>query len=66
VRGQTNETRFYVVSISSETIYFVMTFVVVTLAVRYVGPFIGRPRTPWRGALLFGFIIAAIGWVIGT
>lgn len=51
---------------TSEHIYFVMTFVVVTLAVRYIGPLIGRPRTPWRGAILFGFIIAFIGWVIGA
>ncbi|MBY6203153.1 hypothetical protein KUV65_17420 [Maritalea mobilis] len=51
---------------TSEQIYFVMTFVVVTLAVRYIGPLIGRPRTPWRGAILFGFIIAFIGWVIGA
>lgn len=51
---------------SSETIYFVMTFVVVTLAVRYIGPLIGRPRTPWRGSVMFGFVIALIGWIIGT
>jgi hypothetical protein len=51
---------------ASELIYFAMTLVVVTLAVRYIGPFIGRPRTPWRGAALFGFIIAFIGWVIGA
>jgi hypothetical protein len=51
---------------TSETIYFVMTFAVVTLAVRYVGPMIGRPRTPWRGAATFGFVIALIGWVIGA
>lgn len=59
-------TDYLVVAMGSELIYFVMTLVVVTLAVRYVGPFLGRPRTPWRGAILFGFIIAAIGWVIGT
>jgi hypothetical protein len=52
--------------LSSEQIYFVMTFVVVALAVRYVGPLIGRPRTPWRGSLLFAFVIAFIGWAIGT
>lgn len=57
---------YYVVSIGSELIYFVMTFVVVTLAVRFIGPFIGRPRTPWRGAILFGLIIAFIGWAIGA
>jgi hypothetical protein len=51
---------------SSETIYFVMTLVVVTLAVRYIGPLIGRPRTPWRGAAVFGLIIAFIGWAIGA
>lgn len=51
---------------SSELIYLVLTFVVVTLAVRYIGPFMGRPRTPWRGAVLFGAVIAAIGWLIGT
>lgn len=51
---------------TSETIYFVMTFVVVALAVRYVGPLIGRPRTPWRGAVGFAVVIALIGWVIGT
>jgi len=50
----------------SELIYFVMTFVVVTLAVRYIGPFIGRPRTPWRGSLIFGFVIALIGYLIGA
>ncbi|MEY3005386.1 MAG: hypothetical protein RLZZ491_2562 [Pseudomonadota bacterium] len=50
----------------SEAIYFVMTFGVVTLAVRFVGPALGRPRTPWRGAAGFGFIIAAIGWLIGA
>jgi hypothetical protein len=50
----------------SEAIYFVMTFVVVTLAVRYIGPLIGRPRTPWRGAVGFAFVIALIGWLIGT
>jgi hypothetical protein len=50
----------------SELIYFVMTFVVVTLAVRYIGPFMGRQRTPWRGALGFGFVIALIGYLIGT
>jgi NhaP-type Na+/H+ or K+/H+ antiporter len=50
----------------SELIYFIMTFVVVTLAVRYVGPMMGRPRTPWRGAVLFGAVIAAIGWAIGA
>jgi hypothetical protein len=50
----------------SELIYFVMTFFVVTLALRYIGPLIGRPRTPWRGATLFGFVIAAIGWMIGA
>jgi len=51
---------------TSETIYFIMTFVVVTLAVRYVGPLIGRPRTPWRGSVIFGFVIALIGWLIGA
>ena len=51
---------------SSESIYFIMTFVVVTLAVRFIGPLIGRPRTPWRGSVLFGFIIAFIGWAIGA
>ena len=51
---------------ASELIYFVMTLIVITLAVRYVGPFIGRPRTPWRGAAIFGLIIAAIGWAIGA
>ncbi|AHM05878.1 hypothetical protein roselon_03634 [Roseibacterium elongatum DSM 19469] len=51
---------------TSEQIYFVMTFVVVTLAVRYIGPLIGRPRTAWRGAVWFGFIIAFIGWAIGA
>ena len=51
---------------SSELIYFVMTLVAVTLAVRYIGPFMGRPRTPWRGAVTFGMIIALIGWAIGT
>lgn len=51
---------------SSESIYFVMTFVVVAVAVRYVGPLIGRPRTPWRGSIAFAFFIAFIGWVIGT
>jgi hypothetical protein len=51
---------------TSEQVYFVMTFVVATLGVRYVGPFIGRPRTPWRGSVLFGFIVAFIGWVIGA
>ena len=51
---------------TSETIYFVMTFVPVTLAVRYVGPLMGRPRTPWRGAVTFGFAIALIGWLIGA
>ena len=51
---------------SSESIYFIMTFVVVTLAVRFIGPLIGRPRTPWRGSILFGFIIAFIGWAIGA
>lgn len=50
----------------SELIYFAMTFVVVTLAVRYIGPFMGRPRTGWRGSVLFGLIIAFIGWAIGT
>jgi hypothetical protein len=59
-------TDYVVVGIGSELIYFVMTFIVVTLAVRYIGPLIGRPRTPWRGAILFGFIIAAIGWFIGA
>jgi hypothetical protein len=50
----------------SELIYFVMTFAVVTLAVRYIGPFIGRPRTPWRGSMIFGFVIALIGYLIGA
>lgn len=62
----TSEPTHYVVSIGSEWIYFLMTLIVVTLAVRYIGPLIGRPRTPWRGAILFGVIIAAIGWVIGA
>jgi len=52
--------------VTSEQIYFVMTFVVVTLAVRYIGPFMGRPRTSWRGSVLFGLIIAFVGWAIGT
>ena len=60
------EPTHYVVSLGSELIYLVMTFVVVTLAVRFIGPLIGRPRTPWRGAALFGFVIAAIGWLIGA
>ena len=30
------------------------------------GPLIGRARTPWRGAALFGVVIAAIGWLIGA
>jgi hypothetical protein len=51
---------------SSELIYFVMTLVAVTLAVRYIGPLMGRPRTPWRGSVIFGLIIAFIGWAIGT
>ena len=51
---------------SSETIYFAMTFVAVTLAVRFIGPLMGRPRTPWRGAATFGFVIALVGWVVGT
>jgi hypothetical protein len=51
---------------TSEHIYFIMTFVVVALAVRYIGPLIGRPRNPWRGALTFAFIIALIGYLIGT
>jgi hypothetical protein len=51
---------------ASELISFMMTFVVVTLATRYIGPFIGRPRTPWRGAVTFGLIIAFIGWAIGA
>ena len=51
---------------ASELIYFVMTLVAVTLSVRFVGPLIGRPRTPWRGSILFGVIIAAIGWLIGA
>lgn len=51
---------------SSETVYFIMTFVVVALAVRYIGPMMGRPRTPWRGSILFAFVIAFIGWAIGT
>lgn len=59
-------TDYVVVSLGSELIYFLMTLIVVTLAVRYIGPLIGRPRTPWRGAILFGFIIAAIGWLIGA
>jgi hypothetical protein len=50
----------------SEVIYFVMTFAVVTLAVRYIGPFIGRPRTPWRGSVIFGLVIALIGYLIGA
>lgn len=50
----------------SELIYLVMTFVVVTLAVRYIGPFMGRPRTPWRGAVIFGAIVAGIGYAIGA
>ena len=60
------EPTHYVVSLVSELIYFVMTFFVVTLAVRFIGPLIGRPRTPWRCAALFGFVIAAIGWLIGA
>lgn len=51
---------------SSETIYFILTFAVVTLAVRYIGPAMGRPRTPWRGAALFGLVIALGGWIVGT
>jgi hypothetical protein len=51
---------------SSELVYFILTFGVVALAVRYVGPLIGRPRTPWRGSITFAFIIAFIGWAIGT
>ena len=51
---------------ASELISVGMTLVVVTLAVRFIGPLIGRPRTPWRGAVLFGFVIAAIGWMIGA
>ena len=51
---------------SSELVYFVMTFVVVALAVRYIGPLIGRPRTPWRGSIVFALIIAFIGWAIGA
>jgi hypothetical protein len=51
---------------TSELIYFAMTFVVVTLAVRYVGPLIDRPRTPWRGAVTFGLIVAGIGLAIGA
>jgi hypothetical protein len=51
---------------SSETVYFFMTLVVVTLAVRFIGPLIGRPRTPWRGAVIFGLVIAGIGWAIGA
>jgi hypothetical protein len=51
---------------TSEVIYLVMTFVVVALAVRYIGPFMQRPRTSWRGSVTFGAIIAAIGWFIGT
>lgn len=51
---------------ASELIFFAMTLAAVTLAVRYVGPFIGRPRTPWRGAVTFGLVIAVIGWVIGA
>ncbi|MDG4650185.1 hypothetical protein P6F26_17180 [Roseibacterium sp. SDUM158017] len=51
---------------ASEQIYFVMTLVVATLAVRYVGPFMGRPRTPWRGALVFGLVVAFVGWAIGA
>jgi len=52
--------------VTSEITYFFMTLIVVTLAVRFIGPFMGRPRTPWRGAATFGFIIAFIGWAIGT
>ncbi|MBF9059067.1 hypothetical protein HKCCSP123_07715 [Rhodobacterales bacterium HKCCSP123] len=51
---------------ASELIYFVMTFAVVTLAVRFIGPLLGRPRTPWRGAAGFGLVIAGIGWAIGA
>jgi len=51
---------------ASELIYFVMTFVVVTLAVRFIGPFIGRPRTPWRGSVIFGLVVALIGYAIGA
>lgn len=51
---------------ASELIYFAATLVTVTLAVRYIGPFLGRPRTPWRGAVTFGLVIALIGWAIGA
>ena len=51
---------------SSELVYFIMTFVVVAVAVRYIGPLIGRPRTPWRGSITFAFVIAFIGWAIGA
>jgi len=51
---------------SSETVYFFMTLIVVTLAVLFIGPLIGRPRTPWRGSFIFGLIIAFIGWAIGA
>lgn len=51
---------------TSEQVYFIATLVVATLAVRYIGPFIGRPRTPWRGSLIFGLVVAFIGWAIGT
>ncbi|MEQ8368641.1 MAG: hypothetical protein RIB61_18230 [Roseicyclus sp.] len=51
---------------TSEHIYLIMTFAVVTLAVRYIGPFMGRPRTGWRGSVIFGAVIAFIGYAIGT
>jgi hypothetical protein len=51
---------------TSEQIYFVLTLVVATLGVRYIGPLLDRPRTPWRGAIVFGLVVAFIGWAIGT
>ena len=51
---------------TSEYVYLAMTFAVVTLAVRFLGPLMGRPRTPWRGAIIFGGVVALIGYLIGT
>lgn len=51
---------------TSELIYFAMTFVVVALAVRFIGPLIGRPRTPWRGSIIFALVVALIGLAIGA
>ena len=51
---------------TSGTIYFIMTFVVVTLAVRYVGPLIGAAaHSLGAGQVIFGFVIALIGWLLG-